>query len=77
MKIQKQKKSITVAYLAVIFVLSFFMTVFAVACIAKDITVFANYKVYLPLTIMVFCILATLYFYIDKLDDDKIGRAHV
>ena len=70
MKILKQKKSITVAYLAVIFVLSFFMTVFAVACIAKDITVFANYKVYLPLTIMVFCILATLYFYIDKLDDD-------
>lgn len=70
MKIQKQKKSITVAYLAVIFVLSFFMTVFAVACIAKDTTVFANYKVYLPLTIMVFCILATLYFYIEKLDED-------
>ena len=70
MKIQKQKKVVSATYLAVIFVLSFFMTVLAVACIAKDFTVFANYKVYLPLTVMVFCILATLYFYISKLDDD-------
>lgn len=57
-------------YLAVIFVMSFIMTLLSVACIAKDYTLFANYKVYVPLTIMVFCILATLYFYIDKLDDD-------
>ena len=72
MKTQKQNKWITVAYLAVIFVVSFFMTVLAVACIAKDFKVFSNYKVYIPLSIMVFCILSTLYFYIDKLDDDTL-----
>lgn len=72
MKTRKQKNLITVAYLAVIFALSFFMTVIAVACIAKDITLFANYRVYLPLTVLVFCIMATLYFYIDKLDGDTL-----
>ena len=70
MKIQKQNIWNTMAYLGCIFLVSFFMTVLSVACIAKDMTVFANYQVYIPLSIMVFCILATLYFYIDKLDDD-------
>ena len=42
MKTQKQNKWITVAYLAVIFVVSFFMTVLAVACIAKDFKVFSK-----------------------------------
>ena len=72
MKTQKQNKWITVAYLAVIFVVSFFMTVLAVACIAKDFKVFSNYKAYIPLSIMVFCILSTLYFYINKLDEDTL-----
>ena len=72
MKIQKQNRNlITVAYLSAIFILSFFMTVFSVACIAKDFTVFANYSVYLPLSVIVFCIMSTLYFYIVKLDEDN------
>ena len=72
MNTQKQSRWYTVAYLAIIYVVSFFMTVLSVACIAKDFTVFSNYKVYMPLSIMVFCILSTLYFYIDKLDDDTV-----
>ena len=74
MKTRKQKRLISAAYLAVVFVLSFVMTVLAVACIAKDFTIFANYNVYLPLTVIVFCIMATLYFYIDKLDEDTQER---
>ena len=74
MKTRKQKRLITAAYLGVVFVLSFVMTVIAVACIAKDFTLFANYNVYLPLTVIVFCIMATLYFYIDKLDEQSQER---
>ncbi|MDE5755939.1 MAG: HDIG domain-containing protein, partial [Clostridia bacterium] len=73
MKIQKQNKNlITAAYLSAIFLLSFIMTVLSVASIAKDFLVFTNYQVYLPLTVMVFCIMSTLYFYIDKLDVDTL-----
>ncbi|MDE6757808.1 MAG: HDIG domain-containing protein [Clostridia bacterium] len=57
-----------VAYLSVIFVVSFLMTAFSVACLAKDYFIFSYYEIYLPLTIMVFCILATLYYYIVKFD---------
>ncbi len=66
---------ITTAYLAVIFVMTFLMTVFSVACIAKDFSVFSYYKVYLPLTLMVFGIMTTLYFYIVKFD--KNSNEHI
>ena len=45
MKIQKQNIWNTMAYLGCIFLVSFFMTILSVACIAKDMTVFANYQV--------------------------------
>lgn len=57
-----------VAYLSVILVLSFLMTTFSVACIAKDYYIFSYYELYLPLTVIVFCILTTLYYYILKFD---------
>lgn len=74
MKTRTKKRLISVAYLSVIFVLSFIMTVISVACIAKDFTLFANYNVYLPLTIIVFCIMVTLYYYIIKLDEKTQER---
>lgn len=68
MKTSAKKRWIDVAYLSVIFVVSFLMTVFSVACIAKDYFIFSYYEIYLPLTVIVFCILATLYYYIKKFD---------
>lgn len=62
----------SVAYLAVIFVVSFLMTVFSVACLAKDYLIFSYYDVYLPMTVVVFCIMATLYLYIIQFDKQSI-----
>ena len=66
MKTSAKKIWRDVAYLSVILVVSFLMTAFSVACLVKDYFIFSYYEIYLPLTLLVFCILATLYYYIVK-----------
>ena len=68
MKIDKKQVLTTAGRLAGIFVLTFFMMVFSVACIAKDFSIFSFYKVYLPLTVIVYLLMVTLYIYIVRFD---------
>ncbi|MDE5549236.1 MAG: hypothetical protein K2J13_03185, partial [Clostridia bacterium] len=68
MKISAKQIWRDVAYLSVILVVSFLMTTFSVASLAKDYYIFSYYEIYLPLTVIVFCILTTLYYYILKFD---------
>lgn len=68
MKTDKHQILVTVGRLAAIFVLTFFMMLVSVACIAKDFAMFSFYKVYLPLTVIVYLLMVTLYTYIVKYD---------
>ncbi|MDE6189868.1 MAG: HDIG domain-containing protein [Clostridia bacterium] len=71
MKTSAQQKWKNLAYVAAILVVSFLMTVFSVACLAKDYYIFSYYELYLPMTVMVFIILITLYYYILKMDNES------